>query len=87
MTRDGFVYVRVTAKQRESLAIQHNLFESYTSRHNLGAASFDHLVGAGEQRWRHVVIRLSFLFLCVNRVPVILISFRDRFLALAPTIT
>jgi hypothetical protein len=33
------------------------------------------------------LIQLSFLFLRVNRVPVSLISFRNRFLALAPTIT
>ena len=32
-------------------------------------------------------IQLSFLLFRVNRVPVILISFRNRFLAFAPTIT
>jgi hypothetical protein len=33
------------------------------------------------------LIKLSFLLLCIDRVPVIPISLRNRFLALAPTVT
>ena len=47
-----------------------------------GAAS-----GADCRRRTAPLIQLSFFLFCVNRVPVILIGFRNRFLALAPAIT